>query len=467
MRHFFKNASNAPKSGLGVGHHLLAHLLLALEASLLSLYTFKVMQGLKICIIGGGSTYTPELIEGFIEKRFELPVSIITLMDVNETRLQVVGGLIERMLQEAGVQIKLQLTTCRKEALEGADYVISQIRVGGMACRIQDEKIPLQFGVVGQETTGPGGFAKALRTIPVMLDIARDMAEVAQDAWLINFTNPSGIITEALLKYTNVRVIGLCNIPVNFQWSIAQELGVAPESVLLDYVGLNHLSWIRGVEVEGEDVFERVLGIAIARAREGKLCFSPDLLETLVMIPSYYLHYYYNHNQVVAKQRQTGKTRGEEVQEIEAQLLRLYANPELKGKPKLLEKRGGAHYSTAAVALISAIYNDKSEVHIVNTHNQGALPDLPRDCVVELPAVVDRNGAHTISVDPMPPSIRGLTQAVKAYEELTIKAAVEGDERAALQALLAHPLVPSFSVAKGLWKAIKEANKTYLSKFDR
>lgn len=423
------------------------------------------MQGLKICIIGGGSTYTPELVEGFIQRRDELPVSTITLMDVDQSRLQVVGGLIERMLQKAGVNIKLQLTTCRKEALEGAEYVISQIRVGGMACRIQDEKIPLQFGVVGQETTGPGGFAKALRTIPMMLDIARDMAEVASDAWLINFANPSGIITEALLKYAKVHVIGLCNVPINFQWSIAQELGVAPRSVRLDYVGLNHLSWIRGVKVDGEDLFERVLGIEIARAREGKSPFSPDLLETLGMIPSYYLHYYYNHDQVVVEQRRTGKTRGEEVQEIETQLLRLYANPDLKSKPKLLEKRGGAHYSTAAVSLISAIYNDKSEIHIVNTLNQGALPDLPRDCVAELPAVVDRNGAHTIPLDPMPPSIRGLVQAVKAYEDLTIKAAVEGDERAALQALLAHPLVPSFAVAKALWKAIKEANKTYLPQF--
>ncbi|MBC7344184.1 MAG: 6-phospho-beta-glucosidase, partial [Clostridia bacterium] len=371
------------------------------------------MQGLKICIIGGGSTYTPELVEGFIQRRDELPVSTITLMDVDQSRLQVVGGLIERMLQKAGVNIKLQLTTCRKEALEGAEYVISQIRVGGMACRIQDEKIPLQFGVVGQETTGPGGFAKALRTIPMMLDIARDMAEVASDAWLINFANPSGIITEALLKYAKVHVIGLCNVPINFQWSIAQELGVAPRSVRLDYVGLNHLSWIRGVKVDGEDLFERVLGIEIARAREGKSPFSPDLLETLGMIPSYYLHYYYNHDQVVVEQRRTGKTRGEEVQEIETQLLRLYANPDLKSKPKLLEKRGGAHYSTAAVSLISAIYNDKSEIHIVNTLNQGALPDLPRDCVAELPAVVDRNGAHTIPLDPMPPSIRGLVQAVK------------------------------------------------------
>jgi 6-phospho-beta-glucosidase len=423
------------------------------------------MQGLKVCVIGGGSTYTPELVEGFLKSIAELPVSVITLMDINKARLQVVGGLVQRMVQNSGAKIQITLTTCRKAALEGAQYVISQIRVGGIECRIRDEKIPLQFGIVGQETTGPGGFAKALRTIPVMLDIAHDILAITPEAWLINFTNPAGIITEALLKYTNVRVIGLCNVPINFKWNIAQELGVCPDTIYLDYVGLNHLSWVRGVYVNGENVFDQVLKIAISKAAKGEHFFAPELLETLSMIPSPYLRYYYDHDRVVTEQRQARKTRGEEVKEIEAQLLKLYADPELKNKPHLLEKRGGARYSTAALALISAIHNTKSEVQIVNCLNQGALSDLPKGCVVELPAVIDNTGAHAIRVSPMPASIRGLVQAVKAYEELTIKAAVEGDERAALQALLAHPLVPSFSVAKELWKAIKDANKAYLPQF--
>jgi len=420
---------------------------------------------LKICVIGGGSTYTPELIEGFIERGDELPVATIALMDIDENRLRVVGGLAERMLRAAESEIELRLTTRREEALEGADYVITQIRVGGLSCRIQDEKIPLQFGVVGQETTGPGGFAKALRTIPVLLDIAHDMVDVAPGAHLINFTNPSGLITEALLKYTSIPTIGLCNSPFGFQHGIAQQLGVAPERIRLDYVGLNHLSWIRGVRLDGEDVFDQVLEGAIALARAGQSPFSPQLLETLGMLPSYYLTYYYNHDQVVAGQRQAGKTRGEEVQEIEAGLLELYADPSLRHKPALLEKRGGAHYSTVAVAVISAIHHDTGEVHIVNTRNNGALPDLPEHCVVELPSVINRNGARATPVAPLPPAIRGLIQAVKAYEELTVLAAVEGDERAALQALLAHPLVPSFAVAQGLWAAIKEANRAYLPQF--
>jgi 6-phospho-beta-glucosidase len=421
---------------------------------------------LKICVIGGGSTYTPELIEGFIERGDELPVATIALMDIDENRLRVVGGLAERMLRAAEADIELRLTTQRKEALEGADYVITQIRAGGLACRIHDEKIPLQFGVVGQETTGPGGFAKALRTIPVLLDIAHDMAEAAPGAHLINFTNPSGLITEALLKYTDIPTIGLCNSPFGLQQGVAQQLGVAPERIQLDYVGLNHLSWIRGVRLDGEDVFDQVLEGAIALARAGESPFSPQLLETLGMLPSYYLNYYYHHDQVVAEQRRAGKTRGEVVQEIEAGLLELYADPNLRHKPKLLEKRGGAHYSTAAVAVISAIHHDKGEVHIVNTRNNGALPDLPPHCVVELPSVINRSGARAIPVAPMPPAIRGLTQAVKAYEELTVLAAVEGDEQAALQALLAHPLAPSFAVAQGLWAAIKEANRAYLPQFD-
>jgi len=241
----------------------------------------REVSGLKICVIGGGSTYTPELIEGLIERRDELPVATMTLMDIDENRLRVVGGLAGRMLQAAEANIELSLTTQRKEALEGADYVITQIRVGGLACRIQDEKIPLQFGVVGQETTGPGGFAKAVRTIPVLLDIAHDMAEVAPGAHLINFTNPSGIITEALLKYTTTPTVGLCNSPVGFQRGIAQQLGVAPERIQLNYVGLNHLSWIRGVRLDGEDVFDQVLEGAMALARAGESPFSPECSDPL------------------------------------------------------------------------------------------------------------------------------------------------------------------------------------------
>jgi len=423
---------------------------------------------LKICVIGGGSTYTPELIEGFIERQAELGLSTVTLMDIDQDRLRVVGGVAKRMIKAIGSPIQLVLSTERKEALEGADYVISQIRVGGNEQRVIDEKIPVGFGIVGQETTGPGGFAKALRTIPVMLSIAADIERLCPQAWLINFSNPSGLITEALVKYSKARVIGLCNLPINMVHAVAGYLGVAPQRVSLDYVGLNHLSWVKGVHLDGREVTKEVLAKAIEEARQsekGHRIFSPELLEALGMLPCYYLRYYYHHDEVLEEQKKAGKTRGEEVQEIEERLLAMYTDPHLVSKPKELEKRGGALYSTAAVSLIAAIVGNKHEVHIVNCWNRGAVADLSEGSVVEVPCLVGAAGALPLTVGHLPAMIRGLIQSVKAYEQITIEAAVSGDRQTALQALVNHPLVPSFGVAKALLDAILEANRDYLPQF--
>lgn len=420
------------------------------------------MNRLNICVIGGGSTYTPELIEGFIEREQGLLVARITLMDIDLQRLEIIGGLAGRMLNAAGSQIELRLSTDRKEALEGADFVITQIRVGGGQARIRDERIPLKYGVVGQETTGPGGFAKALRTIPVMLEIAADIAQVAPGAWLINFTNPAGILTEAVAKYTDVSVVGLCNGPVGALREIAAGLGVEPDRVRLDYVGLNHLSWIRGVYLDGRDVTAEGLETAIADP-EGS--FAPELLKMLGMLPSYYLDFYYNTDRVVAEMKAAEKTRGEVVLEVERGLLEMYKDEALVTKPQQLEQRGGAHYSKAAVVLIHALAADTGDVQIVNTTNRGAIPDLPSDVVVEVPCLIDGRGAHPLTAAALPACIRGLVQAVKAYEELAVKAGAEGDEQAALQALTVHPLVPSFTVATQLWAEIREANAKELPQF--
>jgi len=425
---------------------------------------------LKICVIGGGSTYTPELIEGFTEAAsptgsWQLPIGEITLMDINAQRLDVVGGLAGRMLRAAGSEIELQLSTDRRQALAGADFVLTQIRVGGMQARIRDERIPLKYGVVGQETTGPGGFAKALRTIPVVLGIADDIAQVAPGAQLINFTNPSGLITEALCRYSGAEVIGLCNGPIGSLRGIAAELGAEPEQVRLDYVGLNHLSWIRGVFLDGRDVTDEMMRSAISHAREGQGLFSADLLELLWMLPGYYLNYYYNTDRVVSEMQSAEKTRGEIVLEVEGELLEMYRDPALVTKPQLLEQRGGAYYSKIAVALVHALAADTGEVQIVNTLNRGAVPNLAQDVVVEVPSVIDGRGAHPLATDPLPECIRGLVQAVKAYEELAARAGAEGDERAALQALNAHPLVPSFAVAQQLWADIRKANAGALPQF--
>lgn len=425
---------------------------------------------LKIAVIGAGSSYTPELVEGFVEARSELNVARIAMMDIDERKLAIVGGLAGRMLEAADVDVELELTTDRQRAIEGAHYVINQIRVGQMAARILDEKIPLRFGVIGQETTGPGGFAKALRTIPVALDIARDIQRLAPGAFLLNFTNPAGLITEALLRYGEVPVIGLCNLPIGIEMRLAQALGVDRKRITIDHVGLNHLNWLRGVWVDGRDIWEQVFQRALEEARLGSeddWGFSAELLETLQCIPCGYLNYYYNHDRVLAKQLKAEKTRGEEVLEIERQLMEMYQDPNLREKPKLLEKRGGAYYSKVAVSLISAIENNKNEVHVVNTLNRGAIPNLPPDVVVEVPCVIGAGGARPLVTAPMAPQIAGLTQQVKAYEVLAAKAGAEGDRRAALQALLAHPLVPSFSAAKGLLEALLEAHRPFLPQFFR
>jgi 6-phospho-beta-glucosidase len=422
----------------------------------------------KICVIGGASTYTPELVEGFIERQGELGLATVALMDIDEDRLGVVGGLARRMIRAAGSPIELVLSTEREEALEGADYVISQIRVGGNDQRVIDEKIPLRFDIVGQETTGPGGFAKALRTIPVMLSVAADMERLCPHAWLINFTNPSGLVTEALVKHSRARVIGLCNLPINMVHTVAGYLGVAPQRISLDYVGLNHLSWVKGAYLNGQDVSALVLAKAVEEARqaaEGHSVFSPELLEALAMLPCYYLRYYYHHDEVLQEQREAGKTRGEEVREIEESLLAMYADPQLDRKPEELGKRGGALYSTAAVSLVAAIVGNRNEVHIVNCQNRGAVAEVPVGSVVEVPCLVGAAGAVPLTVGRLPVTIRGLVQSVKAYEELTIEAAVTGDRRSALRALLNHPLVPSYGVAKALLRAILEANRDYLPQF--
>ena len=417
------------------------------------------MDGLKIAVIGGGSTYTPELIEGFIRYFDEVPVAQISLMDISTDRLKIVGDLVARMLGK--LPIELVRTTNRQDAITGAHFVVSQIRVGGLAARALDERIPIQHNVLGQETTGPGGFAKALRTIPVMLDIARDVGRYAPDAWLINFTNPAGLVVEAILRHTETKTIGLCNVPINMQLGVAQLLNVPPERVELRYFGLNHLSWAR-VLVDGRDVTREVLESGWGN-RSGSI--DPVFLKTLGLLPNYYLRYYAHPDRVLREQLAADETRAEYLQRVERELLELYADDNLKEKPKLLETRGGANYSTAAVQLIRAIAQDRREVHIVNVRNGHSIPELPSDSVVEVPAVVGRSGAHPLTSGSLPPTIRGLAVTVKAYEELTIEAAVTGDDDLARMALFTHPLVPSWDAAIALWDDIKAAHKDYLPQF--
>jgi 6-phospho-beta-glucosidase len=402
----------------------------------------------KIAVIGGGSTYTPELIEGFARRDDVLSGVELVLHDIAADRLAVVGGLARRILAAQGSSHRLVTTTSLDEAVDAADAVLVQLRVGGQHARLIDETLPGRFGLLGQETTGPGGFAKALRTVPVVLNIAEVVAQRAQsDAWIVDY-----------------RALGLCNVAIGFQRRFAARFGVAADEVQLDHVGLNHLSWIRQVRVDGVDRMPDLLDTPAAEELAGAIRVPADLLRTLGAIPSYYLHYFYCTDRAIAEQA-SGPHRAEEVLQIERTLLAMYANPALDHKPALLEQRGGAYYSEAAAALVTSLLTGDRAHHYVNVRNNGSVAGLPDDAVVEVPATVDRAGAHPVPIAPLAPELLGLVQAVTAYEVLTIQAARTGDRRVAVRALLANPLVRQWDRAVPLLDALLEANRPHLPQF--
>lgn len=432
-------------------------------------------KGLKIVTIGGGSSYTPEIVEGLIKRAAVLPVRELWLVDVaaGAERLEIVGALARRMVARAGVDLQIHLTTDRRAALVGADYVTTQFRVGQLAARIRDERIPLRYGVIGQETTGPGGFAKALRTIPVVLEICRDMEELCPDAWLINFTNPTGILTEAILRHTRVRTIGLCNVPIGMKMAMARFLDADVSRVEIDFAGLNHLVYGLHVYLDGQDVTRRVVetlaaGGAMTMRNIADLGWDPDFVRTLGMLPCPYHRYFYQADLMLAEEQEAARTvgtRGEQVRRLEAELFEMYKDPELAVKPQQLEMRGGAYYSDAACSLIASLHGNRGDVHPVNVRNNGAIADLPDDVAVEVSSVITRTGARPLAMGHLPLPARGLVQVVKAYEQLTVQAAVHGDYGAGLQALVLNPLVPSAEVARKLLDDILRENIAYLPQF--
>lgn len=419
---------------------------------------------MKIAVIGGGSTYTPELIEGFARRAEALTVDELVLHDIAADRLGVVAGLAQRILNRQGYPGRLTKTTSLDEAVDGAAAVLIQLRVGGQQARLVDETLPAKFGVLGQETTGPGGFAKALRTVPVVRRIAEVVAERAlPQAWIVDFTNPVGIVTRALLDDGH-RALGLCNVAIGVQRWLAGWFEVQPDRVRLDHAGLNHLSWVRQVLVDGVDRLPELLAGDRIGELAGELGLPAELLRTLRVIPSYYLHYFYCTDRAVHAQA-TGPQRAEQVLEIERALLDMYADPLLDHKPELLEQRGGAYYSEAAAALVTSLLTGDGGHHYVDLRNNGTIAGLPDEAVVEVPAVVDAAGAHPVQVAPLAPELLGLVQAVTAYEVLTIQAARTGDRRVALRALLANPLVRQWDLASELLAAILEANRERLPQF--
>ena len=454
-------------------------------------------KGIKIVTIGGGSSYTPELMEGFIKRHAELPVKELWLVDIEAGRekLEIVGKLAQRMVAASGLDFKVHLTLDRREALKDADFVTTQFRVGLLDARIKDEKIPLKYGMIGQETNGAGGIFKALRTIPVILDIVEDMRELCPNAWLVNFTNPAGMVTEAVAKYGNwPRVVGLCNVPIMNEMIAEFQLNGGggdmgtffkerekyalngEKNFFIRFGGLNHLHWHRVFDKAGNErtmeLIEKVYGQEEA-AESGVANISPmkfpfEQIRDIGMMPCPYHQYYYMTGDALAhelKEAETKGTRAEVVKGVEAELFEIYKNADLHEKPAQLSMRGGAFYSDAACELINSIYNDKGTVMVVSTHNNGAIPDLPLDSVVEVSSYITAAGPQPIAFGSMPASTRGLLQSMKAMEELTIEAAITGSYDKALQAFTANPIVTSGTKAKELLDEMLEAHKEFLPRF--
>ena len=437
--------------------------------------------GLSVSILGGGSAYTPGLVEGFIRQKSKIPLGRLTLMDIDGPKLQTVGSLVKTMVADALPETEIALTEDRREAIRSADFILCQIRVGGLQARHLDESIPIEMGLVGQETTGPGGFAMALRTIPVMVEIAREIETINPSAWLINYTNPTGLVAEAIRRTSSVKHLAICDEPMILQEALAALVGTQPGRLSMDYFGLNHLGFARKVMFKGSDVLpvlrqklqmmphekiESVFGEGALKDPKTRMEIANTLriFGDTGLLPSPYLQYYYFTKEIVDLQRESGTTRAQEVMDIEKELLVEY-NRVTSGQKHLEKSRGGKWHADMMVGLLGAIVNDAKDVYIVNVPNHGSLPELPYEKIVEVPAIVDASGARPVAMGNMPVSVRGLVQAVTAYEELTVEAALSGSRRDALDALSCHPLVGSREMAWRLLDAYMDAHERYLPQF--
>jgi len=436
-------------------------------------------KSVKITTIGGGSSYTPELVEGFIKRYDELPVRELCLVDIEDgkEKLEIVGALAKRMVEKAGVPMKIVTTLNRKEALRDADFVTTQMRVGLLDARIKDERIPLKYGMIGQETNGAGGMFKGLRTIPVLLEIAKEIEEICPEAWLINFTNPAGMVTEALLRYSNhKKVVGVCNLPINMRMTIAKLMGVETERMQIDFAGLNHLLYGLKVYIDGADKTSEVIEVLADPEEQvnmkniAPLPWLPEFQKALGVVLCPYHRYYYKTKDMLddeLKSFQLGQTRAEVVKQLEGDLFELYKNPQLNIKPPQLEKRGGAYYSDVACNLISSIYNDKGDVQTVNVRNGGSIRELPDESAVEINCVITKEGPKPIPVEELPVEINGLIQQIKSFERVAAEAAVTGSYEKALLALCINPLVPSDKLAKQVLDDLLHAHREHLPLFNQ
>jgi len=426
---------------------------------------------MKLSVIGGGSTYTPELIDGIIKRSARLPITHIHLLDITSERLEVIAKFAQRMVKASGKEIQITFGVDLDEAIKGSDFVVSQFRVGSQKARHKDEMLGRKYGLIGQETVGVGGFAKALRTIPVAMNIATRVKELAPNATFLNFTNPAGLITQCLTSnFPDLRIIGLCNVPWNTRMEVAGALNTDFAKVDFDYVGLNHLSWVRRVTIDDQDVSTAAIkafrGLTVDKAKPGDSpAWTQSSIDLLDAIPNYYLLYYYETNNWIEYQK-SHETRASEVIKIEDELIEKFKDTNLVAKPEELMKRGGAYYSDSAAELMADIHNDAGTTHIVNTRNDGAIPGLASDAVVEIPATINRNGAKARPTSALRQDIDALVRSVKDFELLTIDAALNGNEESALRALISNPLGPDIKDARDLWADLKKDNAGMLGLFN-
>jgi 6-phospho-beta-glucosidase len=421
------------------------------------------MEPFKLAIVGAGSSYTPELIEELAARKEGLRVREVILYDINEKRLEIMTGFCMRFARRLGLELKIGSTMNLEEALYGADFVDTQIRVGGNEQRVLDEKIPLKYGLVGQETTGAGGMMKAMRTIPVMLEIAHAMERQSPNGWIINYTNPTGLVTEAVTRMTGAKIAGFCSGGIFPKMWAKKALGIAYDRVQYNFAGLNHLNFMSNLTVDGKPVTEEEF-IAIAR-EAGNV--REDLIRLLGVLPSPYLQWYYHTGEKIARIREKGQTRGEEVMMLEKEIYQAYGDPSADEKPAALARRGGGGYSEVAFSFINAVYNNRDTFMVVNVPNRGVISFLPDNGVVEIGCMVNRHGIHPLSTAPVPDFAWGLIAAVKNYEQLAVEAAIEGDVRKMKLALLAHPLVREYELIEKLVPELLEASRPFLPQFEK
>lgn len=427
---------------------------------------------MKIAVIGGASSYTPELFYNLIELGDQLEVEQVTLMDPNSEKLDSITRVCERLLEGSEIKTRVAATEDREKAISGADFILLQVRVGGLAARVRDERLPMEFGMVGNETTGAGGFVSALRTVPVAMQVARDVERLAPESWLLNLSNPAGIVTEALLNHTKVRTMGFCNIPINTTYGLAEVFGVSPSKVRIDSFGLNHLSWVQGAYVDGQEKLQALLaetqhrGSALYQHGVVDSLIDPDWLRSLGMIPGWYLRYFYYTDEVIQEEIHSQQSKGERDMLAEERLREVFTKSGYNQEARhILESKGGARYYLPVLQVIGAIREDRAEVVVVDVKNGRALPDLPEEVCVEVPARIGKEGARPLLSGPMPLQVRGLVQAVKNYEQLTVEAAIQGDRDIAIQALVANPLVGTYPKASAFFDRVLENERSYLHQF--